>query len=719
MKKNISRRKFITRSVLGGTGLIVGTIILTKKPIRRALAEIINNSEAGNYSGSINDPQIWFEIRPDNTVVLSSPKMEMGQGTFTGLAQIAAEELGISFENMSVVHASSSSGNVDNFATGGSTSISSLWNPLRELAANTREMLKIEAALMLNEDASKLEVKNGEVIGEKSKLTFAEIIKGKTEWKIPKNAKLKSPENYTIIGKPLARIDLNDKVKGKPIFGIDAEMPEMLYGAVLRPTKIGSKFLGADISEAEKMPGVIKVVLEKDFVGVVAKSRTEAENAKNAIKGEWKTEKVWTDEEIRNELKVGKGTHTSIQRNGSPSKILDTDKNIISAEYESPIGAHAQLEPNGATAFVEKDKVTIIMGTQVLKITREEIAKRTKIKEENINVLPAFIGGGFGRRLHTPNAVQAAVLSQAVGKPVKCFFNRQDEFQNDTFRPPTHHVLKAKLDDNGLIEAMEHNVASGDVMYGSPLVPKIAGNILGSDLGAWRGAMIQYSKIPNFETIYWRVKLPFATSWWRSLGLLANTFAIESFIDELAIKAKRSPAEFRLSQIEDDERGQRLKNVIKKVVEISNYKDEIKDGKAMGFAASTDANTPVAQVVELHIEENEIKIDRVFCVIDPGFAVNPDQIRAQCEGCIIMGMSASMYEEMKVSNSELEPIIYGPYQMATMKDTPKEIIIEIINSSDTPGAVGEPPIGPIGAAIANAVYRLTNQRLRKMPLRLA
>tara|TARA_B100001750_G_scaffold55397_1_gene42615 strand:- start:470149 stop:471060 length:912 start_codon:yes stop_codon:yes gene_type:complete len=296
------------------------------------------------------------------------------------------------------------------------------------------------------------------------------------------------------------------------------------------------------------------------------------------------------------------------------------------------------------------------------------------------------------------------------------FFSRKEEFQNDTFRPPTHHVLKAHLNDMGAIQAFEHNVSSGDVAFGSPMVPSIAEPILGADLGAWRGGMVQYGAIPNYQAVSWRVKLPFATSWWRSLGLLANTFAIESFMDELAVKTGKDPAQFRLEHIQKDDRGDRLSSVIKAVVEKSNYKDAVVKGRAMGFAASTDASTPCAQVVEVSITDEEIKVHKVFCAMDPGLVVNPDQVRAQCEGAIIMGMSAALFEKMEVEKGELTPTIYGPYQMALMKHAPKEIDIILLQGSETPGAVGEPPLGPIGAAIANAVFRLTGKRLREMPL---
>ena len=492
-------------------------------------------------------------------------------------------------------------------------------------------------------------------------------------------------------------------------------MTDMLYGAVVRPDRIGAKFKGADTSAAEKMPGVVKIVLEKDFVGVIANSRTQAENAKNAIQAEWKTDRNWTSEDIKKMIRVGQGNPFTIQKQGNPKRILNNEADIITAEYESPIGAHAQMEPNGAVAYVEEDKATVIISTQVVSITRREVAKRLGMKPKQVNIIPTYLGGGFGRRLHTPNAIQAAVLSKAVGKPVKCFFNRKEEFQNDTFRPPTHHLMRAQLTEDGRINAMEHNVSSGDVMYGSALLPELAQNLVGSDVGAWRGGMIQYGAIPNHRAVSWRVKLPFATSWWRSLGLLANTFAIESFMDELALQAGKDPVQFRLDHIQDDNRGFRLKEVIKAAAEKAGYKDEVVNGRAMGFACSTDANTPCAHVVELSIENGKIKVHKVTCSIDPGIAVNPDQVKAQSEGSIIMGISASMFEKMEVNDGQLTPIIYGPYQMALMRDAPKEIDVIILENDDKPGAVGEPPLGPIGAAIANAAFRLTGERLRKMP----
>ena len=712
--KGVSRRKFLIRGGLGTVGVLaIGTYIF-RNSIRRELLGMANTLELP-YTDNTDKPMVWFEVTSDNNILLYSPKVEMGQGTFTGLAQMAADELSISMDQIQVVHAATATGNLDSFATGGSTSVSSLWQPLRELAAMLREMLVAEAARKMNLEATQLSIEDGVISGNGKSLTYAETVEGVDTWEVPDKPILKSIKDYKYIGKPIARVDLKEKVFGDPIFGMDAQMPDMLYGAVVRPTKIGATFVSADATAAEAMPGVVKIIIEDDFVGVVARTMIEAENAKEAIKVTWDSPKDINTATIVEMMTVGNGKSTVIQKNGD---ALEEGEDISSLQFRSPIGAHAQIEPNGVVASVDGDSAVIKISTQVVGLTRKEVAERLGLDVEKVNVIPTFLGGGFGRRLHTPHAVQAAVMSKAVGKPVKYFFTRKEEFQHDMFRPPTHHIVKGKLNADGLLEDLEHHFVSGDVANDSPLVPALLAPFLGADIGAIRGGFIQYTKVPNYRSVYWHVDLPFATSWWRSLGLLANTFAMESFVDEMALKAGMDAVEFRLLQIGDDAMGTRLKNVIKAAAETAKYTEEIINGRAMGIAASIDAGTPCAQVVEVSLDNNEIIVHKVTVALDPGLAVNPDQIRAQCEGCVIMGISAVLYEQMFVENGELMPTIYGPYQMALMKNAPKEIEVVLLQGKDTPGAVGEPPLGPIGAAIANAVRRLTGNRITELPLRI-
>ena len=710
--KKISRRKFLVRGSLGTVGVLAVGTYLFRNPMRRALLEKVNAMDM-SYMGEGVEPTIWFEITKENMIILHSPKVEMGQGTFTGLAQMAADELEVSMERLQVVHASSASGNIDLFSTGGSTSIVGLWQPLRELAATMREMLKMEGAKQLGTSLNEVSVVDGTVSDASSSLTYAVIAEKTSEWHLPETPSLKDVRDYRYIGRPIPRVDLEDKVFGAPIFGIDVALPNLVYGAVVRPTKIGASLQSADIAIAETMDGVVQIVQGSDFIGVVAETFTQAERAKQAIKTTWVTERDWQSKDIIEMTKVGMGNAFLLQKKGD---AIDDGADVIQMEFQTPIGAHAQLEPNGVVADVSEKGATIYISTQVVALTRKEVANALGFSEDQVTIKPTYLGGGFGRRLHTPHAVQAALMSKEVGRPVKYFFSRQEEFQHDMFRPPTHHLLKGVLDDQGNIESIEHDLSSGSVAIGSPLLPSFINTVIGTDVGAIRGAFCQYLDIPNIRTVSWHVELPFATSWWRSLGLLANTFAWESFMDGLAVRAGKDPIGFRLNHIADDEAGRRLKSVIRKAGDVSNYSDEVKGGKAMGFAASTDAGTPCAHVVEVSLIEGRIKVHRVICVLDPGLAVNPDQVRAQCEGSIMMGLSASIYEKMEVVDGELSPIIYGPYQMATLKDTPKEITVILLQGRDSPGPVGEPPLGPIGAAIANAIFRLTGKRLTRMPL---
>lgn len=710
-KKKFSRRKFLVRASIG-VGVMVGAGYLGINPMRRALYD---NFEALLTDYDSKEPAVaWFEVTANNEVILHSPKVEMGQGAFTGLAQIAAEELEVSMDRLKIVHATTAGRPVDPRSTGGSDSISGLWNTLRTLAAKMREMLRNNASDLLSVPVESLTIKDGIISGGGKSMTYGEVVEKSTTWEEPEEVTLKEAKDFKIIGKSIPRVDLMPKVLGDPIFGIDAAMPDMLYGVVVRPPKIDTTYVSSDGSKAKSMPGVVKVVQEKDFVAVVAKSRPQAQMAARAIKVEWKTNKVWEHEEIIEMTKVGNGKEYLVQKEGATVSGDD----ILEVEYSTPAGAHAQMEPNGSVAYVEGDKATVYVSTQVPNATRIEVAKVLGFDEDQVEIIPTYLGGGFGRRLHTPNSMQAALISKAVGKPVHVFFSRQDEFQSAEFRPPTHHILKGTLTEDGMIKAIQHDTSSGDHTFGSPIMPSAMENFLGADIGTWAGGRIGYSKIKNIRVSAWRVNLPFSTTMWRAPGLMANTFALESFMDEMAHKAGKDPVEFRIAHLPDDERGERQKNVLRVAAEKAGWGKELPEGRALGIATCAELGAIVAEVAEVSIENNEIKVHKVTCAIDPGFAINPDGVKAQVEGAIIMGQSASMYEEMFIKGGKITPTIFGPYKMVTMKEAPKEIDIHIIESGEKPLGVGEPPIGPIGASIANAVFALTGKRLRDMPLKM-
>jgi len=714
-KKGVKRRKFLKYTGVG-VGLMLGGVWLARNPLRRKVFEM-GETMILPYQGDTSDPLMWMQVTPENEIILHSSKVEMGQGTFTSLAQLVAEELEIDINKVKVVHADTASGNIDGMSTGGSLSVAGLWQPLREMAATMRVMLQSKAAEKMGVTSSNLKLDKGIFTAQGKSMTFGEIVEGVTEWDIPVTPALKDRSTFKYIGKPIPRVDLHDKVIGAPIFGIDASYPDMLHASVVRSRLIDATMSNFDTSQAEKMPGVVKIVKENGFIGVIAKTHVEADNARRKIKFDYKTNQTWNLTDLNEAVTVGNGKKTIIQKDGKSVEDISGEGEIFELEFRAPIGAHAQLEPNGAVASYKDGKVEIKISTQVPKITRDEVAKALGLENDDVNIIPTFLGGGFGGRLHTPNAIQAALMSKAVGKPVKSFFDRKQEFQNDTFRPPSHNVMKAKIGAENNILGIEHQFASGDTMFNSALDPGME-TALRADVGSIRGGALIYDNIPH-RTTYYHVSLPFATSFWRSLGLLANAFAIESFMDELAIKTGQDPVTMRLNYIDASKPfGLRAKNVIEACVKKAGYNDKPSNGRAMGFAATIDGGSPCAHVAEVSIENNAIKVHKVTAAFDCGVAVNPDQVRAQVEGCICMGMSASLFEKMDLKDNKLYPINYGAYDIALMKDSPKEIDVILVEGTDYPGPVGEPPMGPIGAAIGNAVRRLTGQRLTELPLTL-
>jgi len=714
-KRKTSRRKFLVRGGLGTIGLIALGTYVFRNPLRRTMLEMAETM-VPPYSGTGTEANLWFEITKDNILLLHQPKVEMGQGTFTGMAQIVSDELDMDISQIQVLAAETATGIVDGMSTGGSLSIAQLYLPLREMAATMREFIKSEASKKLGVDAGSLKTASGILTGAGKTMTFAEAMADVTEFDLPKPPELRPFSSYKSIGKPVARIDLHDKVVGAPIFGIDAEMPNMLHATVIRPEHVGSSIKSVNTGEVTKMPGVVNVVKMDGWVAIVAETFAQALAARNKAKVEWDIPKTWTEESLRDFLKVGEGDLMVTQKEGD--RIDDDDEDAVILEFSSPIGAHAQIEPNGAVASVVDGKATIKLSTQVIGVTQKQVAEALGIGTESVNVIGTYLGGGFGRRLQTNHAVIAAKLSRKLERPVKYVFTRKEEFQNDTFRPPTHHIMKGKLDANGNIENMEHHYASGDVAINSLIIPAIALKALGSDVGAGRGGNIMYDKIPNHYALQWHKTLPFATSFWRSLGLLANTFAIESFVDEMALKAGKNPVDYRLSMLSDEENSGRIRKVIEEAASRSGYVDKASGNKAMGFAASIDGGSVCAHVVELSLEGNRPRVEKVTCVFDCGLAVNPDQVKAQCEGSIIMGISASLHEKMTIKDGRLYPINYGQYDMALMRNSPKEIDVHLIEGSDVPLPVGEPPLGPIGAAIGNALKRITGKRYTHLPIEI-
>lgn len=717
----VSRRGFLIG--LGATG---GALVLGWRvglpALRLQLAEVFDSAEGGG--GMPNNitqaPDAWFVIAPDNSVTMRMPKVEMGQGIHTALAQIAADELEVAWENVRVVSADTLAGPVDSFGTTGSMSVMTMWQPIREAAATLRVMLVNAAAAQLGLAAVDLTAANGVVAARRNPdqaLTYGEIVQAAgATWETPEEAPLlKTPDQFKLIGQPLPRLDFPAKLTGQAQYGLDKRVGGMLYGAVAYATTVAGRLRQAKPGNAAGLPGVVQVVIEDDFAGVVATSRAQAEAGVTALELTWEAGPALNTADVLALVTVGEGDATVIQKVGDAPAYLKPEAagvaQTLMAEYRSPLAAHAHLEPQAALVHVRDDRVEAWVSTQMPALVQGDLAKLLGRKEEEVQVTAMYVGGGFGRKVGSDAASAAARLSRATGKPVHVAWTRPQEFLDGYLRPPTHHLLRASLSADGRILAHDHQQASGDVAF--PFVPGFFRPLLGADFGAVRGARLTYA-VPNLRTVAWRTVLPFRTGWWRGLGLLANIFALESFMDELAHAAGVDPLDFRLRHLPEGRLGERFRRALEEVAALSDWRTPAPAGRARGLALCVDAGTVVAQVAEVSLANNTPRVHHVWCVIDPGLPINPDGVVAQTQGAIVMGLSSTLFEKIDLADGRITATNFNAYPLITMKETP-EISVKVIRSGDEPFGMGEPPIGPIAAAVGNALFSLTGVRRRELP----
>ena len=714
-KKKFSRRKFLTRTGIGLAGTMA-LLYFGRSPIRRNISGFV--SEMDLPSGIMNfDTDMWFEVNADNTITLKSAKVEMGQGIFTGLAMLAAEELDVALDKIRVVHATSANGAADMAGTGGSSTTTSLYKNIREVAATLRETLKLAASKIWNVESSAITTKYGILSAGDKSMTYAELAKQTTEWKAAKTPELRPESQFKYVGTEQKRHDLKDKVLAKPIYGIDTDLPNMVYGAALYSPYIGGTLKKVDIGEAKKSAGVIDVFPHEDWVGVVANSRYAAEMAAEKIKADWDYPTKYATKDVLDTIIVGKGTEVNVQKHGDTEGVLnDKISNYLQSEYRTPLGAHAGMEPSVTVADVVGDKATIYTSFQVTYNMQSDVASGIGLSGKNVDVRTSYLGGGFGRRAMKHNAVEAAKLSQAVGKPVHLIYTRQQEFQNGYFRPNTHHVLRGQLDGNAKLVAMKHELATADMVL-SALSP-MAMTVLGADfISAGHGSHIPYA-IPNRKATMWQGVLPFKTGIWRGVGMFANTYAVESFMDEMAHKAGADPLKFRLDHCDNSDLLKRRKDVLTILAEKAGWSSPKAEGIGRGIAVGEDRKTISAAIAEVKIVEGMIKVVKVTQIIDAGKIINPEGVRQQVEGATIMAMSAALFEEVQIEDSQVVQTNFHNYRVATLRDTPQ---IEVImhKGAPKPYGVGEPPMAPVAPAIANAIFDLTKKRLRSLPLQKA
>ncbi|MEY4531299.1 MAG: hypothetical protein RLZZ156_2020 [Deinococcota bacterium] len=675
---------------------------------------LVDRIEGGGAPSSPapSNPNLWFEIKADK-IIFFAPKFEMGQGIQSALAQIAAEELEIDWRNLELRQPDSQHGFSPTFMfTFGSTSVKDLYKPIREMAASLREMLRSEAALQLGADVSSIEVKNGlcSLKTDSSKtLSYGAVVAAKTgEWVMPKTPPaLKAKAQFVSIGKPLSRLDAKSKVMGQPVYSMDARIEGMLYGAVARAPRFGAKLETASAGEAETQVGVVKVVLDVagNFAGVVAQTRTQARNALKFLELTWTGGTSISQAELDTLVTAKAGTGVVIRNRGQANLQGD----VISASYRTPFAAHAHLEPLAALADVKEKSIDVWVGTQAAN-SDESAIKKVVPGNRSIKIYPMQMGGSFGRKGSQSAAPEAARLSAAVGEPVHVAWTREEEMQQSFYRPPTNTLMQATL-ENGMIKAVQQVTASGDILFSIIPIPAFIKNTIGFDFGTLSGQFLPYD-IANYVVRNQRIDLPIPTGPWRGVGLMPNVFALECFMDELAVAAKTDPLEFRLKHTSNP----RMKAVLEDVRTRSNWASPTPSGVARGVAYCTAVGTFVAMVVEIRLEGKEIIVDRVTLSIDTGIVISPTNATLQARGSVVMGLSSTLLEKITIENGAVVQTNFKDYPLLTLKATPKTIEVHFMDSSEPPSGMGEPVIGPVPAAVANALFALNGQRLRELPL---
>jgi isoquinoline 1-oxidoreductase beta subunit len=588
---------------------------------------------------------------------------------------------------------------------------------MRRAAACMRQMLLEEAARKMGLLADRLIALNGRVLSVSDPgqgLSFGEVVAGVTQWPAPgTEPRLKDPSAFTLIGTSVPRCDYLPKLRGEPVYGYDLRREGMLYGAVARPPSISASLKSASAGKAAAMPGVVKVVIDegKAFAGVVARTREAAWKAVKQMDIQWQQGRAWNQDEIEAMLDASHTAGRVAQDDGDAMAAIGNGA-TLDAEYRTPAAMHAPLEPPAALADVKSGKAEIIASTQAPLALQEVVAEALGFNKEDVSITPAYLGGGFGRKDGSAVAVEAAILSRSAGRPVHVGWSREEDMQHSYYRSPTRNRLSAKMED-GMIQALLHSVASGDVLFRG--IPEAARAQMPIDIGVRVEADIVYGRIRNRRISILSRPLPLPTGSWRGLGGWANTFALESFMDELAHEAGADPLEFRLRHLGDSPIEKRRAAVLEALAQRVNYGQSAADGHAIGIATVGSLRTAEAMAAEISLgSDNSIVVHRVTEVIDAGLIVNPDGALAQAEGAITMGLSATLLEELTVRDGVVGSRNFHQYPLITMAQTP-EIDVAFIGNGP-PEGLGEPPLYPVAAAIANALCNLTGKRIRELPL---
>ena len=663
-------------------------------------------------------PNAFIRIDRSGQTTLVMPQVEMGQGVYTAIAMILADELDADFNKLALEHAPPDDKLYGNpifgiQVTGNSNSIRAFWKPLRAAGAAARLMLVRAAAQQWQVDPASCTTSNG-IISHKSSgrtLGYGELIDATSAQSVPQDPPLKDLKDFTLIGKPLKRFDTPNKTDGKVVYGIDAMLPGMKFATLAQCPVFGGKVAHVDDGAAKKVPGVQQVVVLEDLVAVVGDHMWAAKKGLDALLITWdegpnakvNSNDIWDD--LRAASKKDGVAAKSV---GDVAKGL-SQGDRLDGEYELPFLAHATMEPLNCTVHVKPGGCEVWTGTQVLTRVQEDAAKAAGLPLDKVTAHNHLLGGGFGRRLEADMVAAAVRIGKHVDGPVKVVWSREEDIQHDIYRPAYRDVISATL-SNGKIGAWKYRVAGSSIMA-RWLPPAFQGGI---DIDAVDSAVDNPYDIPNLQVEYVRAEPPgVPTGFWRGVGPNNNVFATECFMDELARKANADPIAFRIGMLD---KNPRLKSALQLVAEKSGWGQSLPARTGRGVCVQPSFGSFIATVVEAEVDEHgEVHLRRVTSAVDTGIAVNPDTIIAQLQGGLIFGLTAALFGEITIERGRVRQSNFNDYRMLRIDEVPN-IDVHVIKSSEDPGGIGETGTTAGPPALRNAIYAATGIALRGLPI---
>jgi isoquinoline 1-oxidoreductase beta subunit len=725
---DFTRREFVRAGLAAGAGL--------------TLAVSLGGcaGEAPPHAGSAPfAPDAWIRIGADDTVTVMVDRSEMGQGVSTALPMLVAEELDADWSTVRYQFAPANEAYSNALAggmqlTGGSTSVRAAWLPLREAAARARSMLVTAAAASWRVAPEQCSTDNGSVVapdGRRVRYGAVAAAAATVPVPLPGSVRLKSPDQFRFIGKPMPRLDHPDLVRGRTRFGMDAGPPGALVAVVARCPVFGGTLASVDDAAARAVPGVRDVIRIEQGVAVVARDYPSARAGRDALTIQWDEGALATldDAGVSARLEeLGRGPGKVARAVGLGGEFGASAARTLAAVYEVPYLAHATMEPMNCTAEVRADAVTVWVPTQFQTGprmlgggTRGAAARASGVPVSRVTVHTTQLGGGFGRRSETDFVSEACQVSRAVGAPVKLIWSREDDIRHDQYRPAARHQLRAGLAADGSPVGWSHHVISPSIIakfipvWVPDFVAHLGGPLKGGvDGNALEGAAENPYAFPNLEVRYTQADLGVPVGFWRSVAHSHTAFAVECFVDELAELAGADPVRFRRGLLSSAPRAQAVLDL---AAERSGWDAPAPAGRFRGVAVHESFGSYVAQVAEVSVEDKQVRVHRVVCALDCGQVVNPDTVVAQMEGGIAYGLSAALKEKISIAGGRVKQSGFADYPVLTMREMPA-IEVHIVPSSTEPGGVGEPGTPPIAPAVANAVYAATGKRIRSLPIRV-